>query len=612
MSHHYSGPDFSFPQGDARLDFTDLYAFPKPGDPGKSILIMNVHPSAGESPPGPTTTEPFAPEALYELKIDTDGDGVADIAYRVRFSAFERGVQTARLYRVDGPQAAGTADGGRVIVDGAPVSIGREARVTEAGDIRFFAGWRSDPFFCDVAGAKNNFQFTGDDFFADKDVCSIVLEVPNSALGAKEVRLWARTLMSGAGGGWFQVERGARPAQAVVLVEERDAYLGGEPADDERFLAGFAHALEHMGGYTPAEAKRVAGTLLPDVLPYDATRPASFPDNGRTLTDDAFDWFVRVLTNEGITGNHVGPHGDLLLEFPYVGPPHQSRVTKPNEKETTNMKDQTQIRVTKRSPEYWRVTIDHPPLNIFGPEMLPQVNDVITALETDEQVKVVVFDSAVEGFFLIHLDFLANLDDLARLSPGPTGLHPWPEMLVRLSRASVVSIASIRGRATGMGSELGLACDMRFASREKAILSQFEVGAGLVPGGGPMARLSRLMGRGRALEVMLSANDISGDLAELYGYVNRSLPDAELNGFVDALATRIASFDKQTIADIKRLVNVSSLAPDIEIESGWNACMASMARPATQKRIKELIGLGFCQPGDAENRLGDFVGQYGR
>ncbi|HLB86982.1 MAG TPA: DUF4331 family protein [Terriglobales bacterium] len=328
MSHHYSGPDFGFPHGDARLDFTDLYAFPKPGDTGKSILIMNVHPSAGENPPGPTTAEPFAPEALYELKIDTNGDAIADIAYRVRFSAFERGAQTATLRRVDGPQAAGTGDGGRVIIDGAPVSIGREARVTEAGDTRFFAGWRSDPFFCDVEGAKNNLQFTGDDFFADKDVCSIVLEVPSSALEAKEVGLWARTLAPSDGGGWIQVERGARPAQAVILVEERDAYLGGEPANDGRFIAGFAHALEHTGGYTSAEAKRVAGTLLPDVLSYEPTRPASFPDNGRTLTDDAFDSFIRILTNGKVTEDKVGPHGDLLREFPYVGPPHQSRVTK--------------------------------------------------------------------------------------------------------------------------------------------------------------------------------------------------------------------------------------------------------------------------------------------
>jgi len=323
MSHHYSGPDFSFPHGDARLDFTDLYAFPKPGDASRSVLIMNVHPSAGENPAGPTTTEPFAREAIYELKIDTDGDAIADIAYRVRFSAFERGVQTAIVRRVDGPQAAGTGDSGRAIVDGAPVSTGLAARITEARDIRFFAGWRSDPFFCDVEGAKNNFQFTGEDFFADKDVCSIVLEVPNSALGTKEVRLWARTLTLGDGGGWIQVERGARPAQAVMLVEEKDAYLFGEPADDEHFLAAFAHALEHTGGYTPAEAKRVAGTLLPDVLLYDPARPASFPDNGRTLTDDAFDSFIRILTNGKVTEDKVGPHGDLLIDFPYVGPPHR-------------------------------------------------------------------------------------------------------------------------------------------------------------------------------------------------------------------------------------------------------------------------------------------------
>src|SRR5882757_6422777 len=131
---------------------------------------------------------------------------------------------------------------------------------------------------------------------------------------------------------------------------------------------------------------------------------------------------------------------------------------KPNDEETTAMKDQNhvatktpEIRLARRSPEYWRVTIDHPPLNIFGPEMLPQVNEIITAIETDEQAKVVILDRAVEGFFLIHLDFLAKLDDLAHLPPGPTGLHPWNEMLVRLSRSPVVSIASIRGRATGMG-----------------------------------------------------------------------------------------------------------------------------------------------------------------
>jgi uncharacterized protein DUF4331 len=325
MSHHYSGPNFGFPRGDARLDFTDLYAFPKPDDAGKSILIMDAHPSATVNPPGPTTTEPFAPEALYELKVDTNGDAVADIAYRVRFSSSKGGGQTAMLRRVEGADADGTGDGGQIIVEGAPVSTGREAHVTQVGDYRFFAGWRSDPFFFDVAGALNNLQFTGEDFFTDKNVCAIVLELPNSVLGAKEVGLWARTLIraSSAGGGWVQADRGARPSQTPFLAGEQNAaYLAGEPADDARFVAVFAHALEHAGGYKPDQATRVAETLLPDLLRYDPTRPASFPDNGRALADDVSDVFLAILTNGKVTGDKVGPHADLLDELPYLGPPH--------------------------------------------------------------------------------------------------------------------------------------------------------------------------------------------------------------------------------------------------------------------------------------------------
>jgi hypothetical protein len=322
MSHHYSGPDFGFPHGDARLDLTDLYAFPKPSDADKSILIMNVHPSAVVTPPGLTTREPFAPEAVYELKIDTNGDAVADIAYRVRFSSSADGTQTATVRRVEGGQAAETDDGGQVIIEAAPVSTGRDARMTETGPYRFFAGWRSDPFFFDTRGALNDLQFTGDDFFVDKDVCSIVLEMPNSALGTKRVGLWARTL-DGAGGVWVQADRGALPAQAVFLVgSERDAYHAGEPANNARFIAVFAHALEHTGGYATEEARRVAGTLLPDVLFYDPRRPALFPSNGRSLTDDAADAFLAVLTNGRVTGDKVGPHIDLIAEFPYLGPPH--------------------------------------------------------------------------------------------------------------------------------------------------------------------------------------------------------------------------------------------------------------------------------------------------
>src|SRR5438094_3347158 len=277
------------------------------------------------------------------------------------------------------------------------------------------------------------------------------------------------------------------------------------------------------------------------------------------------------------------------------------------------MSDTTrQILLTRHSPAYWRVTFDHPPLNIFGPETIPQLNEIITALETDKHVKVVVFDSAVEGYFLTHYDFLAKLEDTTSLPPGPTGLQPLPDMLVRLSRAPVVSIASIRGRATGVGSELALACDMRFASREKAVLSQWEVGAGVVRGGGPMARLPRLMGRGRALEVLLGADDSPGDLAELYGYVNRSLPDSDLAAFVESLATRIASFDKQAISETKRFADVASLPPDFEIAPEWDVCLASITRPAAQERIRMLMERGFHRPGDVEDRLGYHVGQLKR
>jgi enoyl-CoA hydratase/carnithine racemase len=228
-----------------------------------------------------------------------------------------------------------------------------------------------------------------------------------------------------------------------------------------------------------------------------------------------------------------------------------------------------QVRLTRRSPAYWRVIIDNPPVNVMGPQMVREFQDVINAIEADEHVRVVVFDSAVDDYFLNHSDFMAKLEDLTSMPARPTGLPPWPDFLVRLTRTPIASIALIRGRATGNGSEITLACDMSFASREKAIISQWEVGVGMVAGGGPMARLPQLIGRNRALEVLLSSEDIGGEQAEAYGYVNRALPDVELDGFVEALATRIAQFDKWAIANTKRLVN-TSLPADVEIGAGWN------------------------------------------
>jgi enoyl-CoA hydratase/carnithine racemase len=277
----------------------------------------------------------------------------------------------------------------------------------------------------------------------------------------------------------------------------------------------------------------------------------------------------------------------------------------------TNTHDKGTIRLVRHSDAYWRVTFDLPPLNIFGPANIPQLEEIVSSLESDDKVKVVVFDSAIDGFFITHYDFLAKPEESAKFPAGRTGLQALPDMLVRLSRASVVSIASIRGRATGVGSELALASDMRFASREKAILSQWEVGAALVPGGGPMARLPRLIGRGRALEVLLGADDINGDLAELYGYVNRSLPDNQLDAFVDALAERISSFDKQALGETKRLVNLNSLPSDKEILPEWEAFIAALGRPAAQARIRALFERGFHKPGDVETRLGYHVGLLG-
>jgi enoyl-CoA hydratase/carnithine racemase len=273
---------------------------------------------------------------------------------------------------------------------------------------------------------------------------------------------------------------------------------------------------------------------------------------------------------------------------------------------TTAPLTKRQISVARRSPAYWRVTIDNPPINVMGPQMVQQFQEVIDALEADELVRVVVFDSAVDDYFLNHSDFTAKVEDLTALPPGPTGLPPWPDFLVRLTRLPAASIALIRGRATGNGSEIALSCDMSFASREKAILSQWEVGVGMVAGGGPMARLPRLIGRNRALEVLLSSEDIRADQAEAYGYVNRALPDAELDDFVEALATRIAGFDKWAIANTKRLVD-TSLPPDVELDAGWNACITSLGRSAAQDGIKALMARGFHKPGDVENRLGYYL-----
>ena len=302
----------------------------------------------------------------------------------------------------------------------------------------------------------------------------------------------------------------------------------------------------------------------------------------------------------------------IATTAPAIASESSAASTSPSGKPRSATDSKNQIRLTRVTPEYWRVTFHNPPYNIYGPATMPQLNEIVSAIETDPKVKVVVFDSDVPGFFLTHYDFVPPLKDTTGLPNGPTGLPQLPDMLVRLSKAPVVSIASIRGRATGVGSELALASDMRFASREKALLSQFEVGAGFTPGGGPMARLPRMIGRGRALEVLVTGSNIDGDLAERYGYVNRALPDAELDRFVDTMARRIASFDKQTLADIKQRVDISSLPPDAELGAEWESFLTSVQRQPAQQRIGRLMELGLQTKPDVEKHLTEYTGALGQ
>ena len=231
------------------------------------------------------------------------------------------GKQTATVRRLQGARAAGVGDDGEVIVQQAPVSVGQEALVTQVGDLRFFFGWRSDPFFFDVNGNFNHMQFTGDDFFKHKNVCSIVLELPNSELGTNKVGIWARTIDKTADG-WIQADRGGRPLQAVFLPgEKKEEYLRGEPANDDRFIGVFAHELEHSGGYRPRRQRMLRERCCRTFFLMTLGSRCAIPHNGRTLTDDVVDFFFSIYTNRKVT-DKVGPHGDLLDEFPYLGPPH--------------------------------------------------------------------------------------------------------------------------------------------------------------------------------------------------------------------------------------------------------------------------------------------------
>ena len=267
-----------------------------------------------------------------------------------------------------------------------------------------------------------------------------------------------------------------------------------------------------------------------------------------------------------------------------------------------------QFHVHEVSPSYWRVTFDNGPVNVLDPDTVDQLAALIERIQKDADLTVVVFRSDKPGYFMAHWDFLSDNARVAGMQPGPTGLHPYADNVVRLSRLPVATISEIRGRARGAGSEFVLATDIRFAS-EKAVLGQFEVGVGVVPGGGPMARLGRLVGRGRALEILLGGDDVPAALAAEYGYVNRVIPDAEIEGFTDAFARRIAAFDKVALTGIKQLVDVATLPDDAEFAAALKAYFATAGRPENQPFRQLLLENGLQQPDGIEADLGAAIGR---
>jgi len=276
----------------------------------------------------------------------------------------------------------------------------------------------------------------------------------------------------------------------------------------------------------------------------------------------------------------------------------------------TNVKSTVATRVIEETPAYWRMVFDYPPFNVLDATIFEGLQDLIARMEASPTLRVVVFESANPEFYLSHFDLTGRLGNIMT-AVGPSGLPTLLDTFVRLSRSPVASIAKIRGCVRGASSEFVLACDMRFASREKTRLGQPEVGVGLHPGGGGAERLPHLVGRGRALEIILGANDFDGDTAERYGYVNRAVPDAELDGFVDALARRIASFDRRAVAAAKNLVNDVSLPSADRLLDALNSFQVALTWPEAQHRIGAVVERGLQRDADFEKNWPDTLGDLG-
>jgi hypothetical protein len=326
LSNHFSADNLKFPGDDRRLDLTDVYVFNAPLDPGRTVLIINSNPTSAPPPIEPTPTGPeFYPGAIYRI----DGDAYADIAFTFTFSEYEDGKQTGTARYAVGAEAREQGPVGRVIAESVSVSFdgGNTAvLIDEPAGIRLFAGLRSDPFFADVEGALHGLKWTEHDDFADNDVDSIVLEVPSELLGSGDViGVWA-SISRYTDGVLEQMDRGGHPSINPFINPdgEKNLYNTRQPADDvANYLAPWSKALE-SGGYSAEEARQAALQVLPDVLPYDRTKPVSYP-NARKLTDDVYSYRFQWLTRGKISPTGLTSHGDLLAHFPYLGPPNPDR-----------------------------------------------------------------------------------------------------------------------------------------------------------------------------------------------------------------------------------------------------------------------------------------------
>jgi hypothetical protein len=334
MADHLDAPGLNSPAGDARVDITDLYAFQKPGDASKSILVLNVNPLA------PSHADEFRHQARYEILIDTNADAMPDIKFRITFTPkTPNGAQFARVVRVaaDEPETDdpddldvhfdGLDERARLLFAHAPVSFGSQATITDADGYRFYAGFRSDPFFFDLIGFLHGFAFTGSDFFIDKNVFGIALEVPNRAgLGANpHIGVWARTLIPATmqPDHFVQADQMGRPAINTVFNHgnDKNVFNVTQPVDQRAgFESSFIATLAGFG-HPAAEAKSIAELLLPDILTYDYGSAAGFL-NGRKLTDDVIDIELNLVSNGAVTTDKVGPHTDYLSTFPFLGAPH--------------------------------------------------------------------------------------------------------------------------------------------------------------------------------------------------------------------------------------------------------------------------------------------------